>query len=215
MECPSCKTETFSDQRYCPQCGVALPPSSVPAVTPDGRFDVLSGILVEKVDSGIDVDEEVKFRMDLTLFIRKNVDIYLDLYDENFRESGSRWFICSWHWPAFFVPLLWLLYRKLYLWAAVFLFASYLTIFSLSLVVSEGVATTIGQLVIPAILAIFAKRIYINHALQRIRKADERNLTLTERDAYLERAGGVSIPGAVFGCIVLFSMIVLPHIVNQ
>ncbi len=64
-------------------------------------------------------------------------------------------------------------------------------------------------------IAIFAKQIYVDHALRCFRKIKERNLSSTERDAYLERAGGVSIPGAVLGSIILISLQVLSILAKQ
>ena len=68
---------------------------------------------------------------------------------------------------------------------------------ALGLLAGARVGNIVG-LAIPVILANFAKRIYIDHALRRIRKIDERNLSSEERDAQIERAGGASIPDAVF-----------------
>ena len=174
------------------------------------------GALPEAPDPpGSGNDEEREHRRCLSLFLHPNEDVYLEYYDKYFQDGRKSHLVLSWHWPAFLVVLPWLLYRKLYLWAVGFLLVAPLVRFALLLVVSEGVADTVGQGAFMAVFAIFAKRIYVNHALRRIRKIDERNPTSAERDSYLERAGGVSIPGVVFGLIVLFSLMVLPALVGQ
>ncbi len=46
-------------------------------------------------------------------FIQKNTDVYL----RKFKSFHNGDFAATWHWPAFFFPLPWFLYRKLYSWA--------------------------------------------------------------------------------------------------
>jgi hypothetical protein len=213
--CPNCGFSNESGEKLCGGCGVALAPISAHAEKPDGQLEAPGAAPQETPESGSGTDEETERQRCLTLFIRENVDVYLEFYDKYIREGGKSQLVFSWHWPAVLIPLVWLLYRKLYLWAVGFLLAVVFVNLALLLMVSKGVADTVVSLAVPAILAIFAKRIYVSHALRRIRKIDERNLAPAERDSYLERAGGVSIPGAVFGLIVMFSLMVLPSLVGQ
>nr|MBI3614676.1 DUF2628 domain-containing protein [Nitrospirota bacterium] len=53
-------------------------------------------------------------------FIGQNADRYLEQF-RKFTGSGEPRFALTWHWPAFlFDPFLWFLYRKMYLYAAVY-----------------------------------------------------------------------------------------------
>jgi hypothetical protein len=55
-------------------------------------------------------------------FVIKNRRAYLTRF-ARFDELCGR-FTATWHWPAFFFAPWWLLYRKMYLWAAVALIVS-------------------------------------------------------------------------------------------
>jgi Tfp pilus assembly protein PilE len=54
---------------------------------------------------------------DLRLFIGKNADKYLKRF-ASFRRGTTDGFAATWHWPAFFAPFWWLIYRKQYALAA-------------------------------------------------------------------------------------------------
>ena len=56
---------------------------------------------------------------DYAKFIGKNSDYYMQKFDEFSIKPTS--FHASWHWPAFFATWWWFLYRKMYLWAALYL----------------------------------------------------------------------------------------------
>jgi type II secretory pathway pseudopilin PulG len=53
---------------------------------------------------------------DLAWFIGANLHKYLRKF-KKFNMNGVDRFSLTWHWPAFFFGALWMLYRKLYLWA--------------------------------------------------------------------------------------------------
>ena len=73
----------------------------------------------ESADSKIVVSSDIT-EHDLRLFIGPEVETYLKFYNRRRLENK----IISWHWPVFFVSLVWLFYRKLYIWAFGLLFAS-------------------------------------------------------------------------------------------
>jgi predicted Zn finger-like uncharacterized protein len=54
----------------------------------------------------------------LMIFIGSNAPHYLERF-KKFTAFGASDFAATWHWPAFFVPWLWFLYRKLYLWSLI------------------------------------------------------------------------------------------------
>ena len=49
-------------------------------------------------------------------FIGKHAEKYLTTF-QKFHVNGGDHFSVTWHWPAFFFPFFWMVYRKLYLWA--------------------------------------------------------------------------------------------------
>lgn len=57
------------------------------------------------------------FGTKVSLYVMKNEHKYMGPFTK-FEKLGGR-FSATWHWPAFFVPPWWFLYRKMYLWAAI------------------------------------------------------------------------------------------------
>src|SRR5688572_21213824 len=97
MFCNKCGTEASADARFCPRCGTFLDERS-PEPAPD-RGDV------EYVEAAIGP---------------RNTDYYAQRF-ARFASGGG---FASWNWPAFFVPLLWMLYRKMWGVAAFYFFAT-------------------------------------------------------------------------------------------
>ncbi|MDQ7056660.1 MAG: DUF2628 domain-containing protein [Persephonella sp.] len=56
------------------------------------------------------------------IFIGKNADYYIEKF-KKFEESGGA---LSWNWAAFFLGLLWVFYRKMYLYGAIILLGIFL-----------------------------------------------------------------------------------------
>ena len=89
---------------------------------------------------------------DFITFIGKNANAYITKF-KKFNISGIDDFHPTWHWPAFFVPFFWLLYRKLYLWA--------LLVFCLSVIPYVG-------FIVMIVLGITGNYLYYKHAKKRI-----------------------------------------------
>ena len=110
--CGQCQQQNQDDANYCYQCGKDL---GVPAADASTSTAISS-----RTDGDLWSD-----------FIGPNADRYL----EQFRKFGpphAPRFALTWHWPAFlYVSFLWFLYRKMYLYAAVYaigpMVATYLT----------------------------------------------------------------------------------------
>jgi Tfp pilus assembly major pilin PilA len=95
MFCSNCGAEAGADAQFCSQCGRSLRQEAGP---PD-RGDV------EYIEAAIG-------------------PVNRDYYLRRFERFGSGGGYASWNWPAFFVPLLWMLHRKMWLWAAVYFFGT-------------------------------------------------------------------------------------------
>lgn len=108
--CGQCQQQNQDDANYCYQCGNDL------------------GVPAAGASTGISSRTDGDLWSD---FIGPNADRYL----EQFRKFGpphAPRFALTWHWPAFlYVSFLWFLYRKMYLYAAVYaigpMVATYLT----------------------------------------------------------------------------------------
>jgi hypothetical protein len=154
---------------------------------------------------------------DLKAFFGPNADCYLGAYyasggaynlaDESDLIVGTATrerdpaFYRSFLWVGFFFPLCWLLYRKLYLHAAIYLIIPIVLGF-----LAPNWGSSIVDLGMMIFMLVRGKRLYVSHALRRIAKANERGLTEAERRNYMERVGGVSFRNLM---IVIFAPIFL------
>jgi hypothetical protein len=130
--------------------------------------------LFERSDQG-------RVRADLALFFGPHADAYLRVYDK-MRERSRNW-VMSWSWPGFFTPIVWLFYRKLYLYGAL------CTVIPLAIALAFDLSAGSG---IAVVIALSARAWYVSAGLQHIGKADQLGLLGAERSDYLRRVGGVS-----------------------
>lgn len=99
--CSQCEQQNPDDARFCSQCGALFAEEAAqPAEEPAPPI----------------LDEQQLWRS----FIGQNADRYLEQF-RKFTGGSEPRFALTWHWPAFlFDPFLWFLYRKMYLYAAVY-----------------------------------------------------------------------------------------------
>lgn len=111
--CAQCQQQNQDDANFCYQCGTGLAEAVEESVAP-------SAIYANRADSDL-----------WRTFIGPNADRYLEQF-KKFGTEQSPKFALSWNWPAFlFISFLWFLYRKMYLYAAVYaigpMISTYLT----------------------------------------------------------------------------------------
>ena len=95
--CEKCEQQNPDDAQFCAQCGNA-------------------GTYRRRINPPPLMDDTELMRA----FIGPNADRYLEHF-KKFTLTGTPRFNLTWNWPAFlFVPFLWFLYRKMYLYAAVY-----------------------------------------------------------------------------------------------
>ncbi len=111
-------------------------------------------------------------RRRLAQFIGENIDNYLPIFDK-FQQDKTPHFVFTWHWPAFFVPFFWAIYRKLWGWSVV-IFIS--TIFSPLTNILWGTV---------------ANYIYYRHSIQKIKSIRQRYHS-GKIDEKLSEEGGTS-----------------------
>jgi hypothetical protein len=99
--CGQCQQQNQDDANFCYQCGSDLGAPTISGTASVDRFS--------RTDSDLWRD-----------FIGPNADRYLDRF-KKFGPSETPRFALTWNWPAFlYVPFLWFLYRKMYLYAALY-----------------------------------------------------------------------------------------------
>jgi hypothetical protein len=135
----------------------------------DGAISFISDKNQNKADQKSTSLERMRQR--LAQFVGLNVHVYLPKFDK-FQKDGNPHFVFTWHWPAFFVPFFWAIYRKLWGWSVV-MFIS-----------------TIFWPVSNIFWGTVANYIYYRHSLRKIkniRKSSPENI-----DEELQKSGGTS-----------------------
>jgi Tfp pilus assembly protein PilE len=140
---------------------------------------------------------------ELALFIGNNASLYLDRF-KKFTAFGSSQFVATWHWPAFFFPFPWLLYRKLYLWSLLALVLAFIP------VVNWGASIA---------WAITAHYLYFKHTHKKIEecKARFRLSPNPPLDLMLQRSGGVNHwfwVAAIIPALGIIAAIAVPQFVS-
>lgn len=163
---------------YCPGCGREVP---------EGSFfcKECGGPQAQGRPSGITNE-------DLALFVGKNREKYLPRFAK-FTRAGADSFRLTWHWPAFFVPFLWMLYRKLYGWAA------------LALIIW---LTPYAGLLTHLLWGIVANRIYYNHAKKKILEIRELHPAPETQEELIVSAGGVGNVFLIIVAVIVLSVLI-------
>lgn len=103
--CAQCQQQNHDDANFCHQCGQGL--------NAENAGSSVSSTVAPTAWSRTDHD---RWRD----FIGPNADRYLEQF-KKFGSAQSPRFALTWNWPAFlFISFLWFLYRKMYLYAAVY-----------------------------------------------------------------------------------------------
>jgi type II secretory pathway pseudopilin PulG len=189
----------------CPNCGYQAVSADDPLITGEnGRGKCPAcGIIVEEFLQKAQSSEAPEIqpksgydprqipREDYKSFIGKNADKYLSKFDR-FGMDGTGKFVATWHWPAFFFPFFWMLYRKLYPWAVLILFLN----FAVNVV-------PFGYIIFMITLGMTGNYIYYKHAKNKILQIRQTHPSDRERSAHLARAGGVNVVAVVVIAILI------------
>lgn len=129
----------------------------------------------------MDLHQENSVNEEYFTFIGKNAEKYLVKF-QKFHVDGTDQFSATWHWPAFFFPFFWMLYRKMYLWSL------------LVLVLNFTVGLLPGGFLIPmAVFGISANYMYYKHMQKKLSELHQINiLSDTQKAATIARTGGVN-----------------------
>jgi hypothetical protein len=139
------------------------------------------------------VENDRNERSLLERFVGRRPRKFLRTYDK--AEEGRAALILNW--AAFFVPLPWLFYRKLYLEGAIFAVIPALAAF-IYLPASQILSAFIGLL-----FFLFGHGYYVFKALNRIETIEAGSQSDAEKDLEIQQSGGVSRAGAWFGALIV------------
>lgn len=169
--CPQCGKEAGKDGAFCKGCGAKLPVQS------GGLQSAMALSRLQESDYGT--------------FIGKNSDKYVAKF-RKFMTNGEGSFAATWHWPAFFVPFFWMLYRKMYLWA-LFVFAI-------------GTIPFAGFVMMP-VIGLTGNYIYFNHVRKKMAEA-----VISSEQSDVQRAAALARAGGVNSLVVILPVVLIPII---
>lgn len=176
MFCSKCGKEISEGVSFCQNCGASLSAAS-------------GGSKSQIVTAGLTVD-------DFATFVGKNSETYLPKFAK-FNAGGIDSFKATWHWPALFVPFWWMLYRKLYGWAALVFFTALIPY--------------IGWFILPIVWAIVANRLYYNHAKKKLLEIKQLHPAPETQKALITVTGGTGnvalVLGAVLGSVAVIGIL--------
>lgn len=139
----------------------------------------------------------------LRAFVGPNAEYYLGRW----RRPGGG----GWHWPAFFINVIWLAYRKMWGLAAAFFAGIMLMVLLSSLMPALAAVLPLPLIGAAVWLALGANRLYRREADKRLAAAGVDRL---DRPAALDRArqvGGVSVPAmlGVIAALIVFQFAIM------
>ncbi len=132
-------------------------------------------------------------------FIGPNADRYLEQF-KKFAFTGAPRFNLTWHWPAFlFIPFLWFLYRKMYLYAAVYAVGPAVSTFLTN--------DLMAGLVWSIMAGVSANYVYYWHVREEVGEIKKKPwLNRAEQEQAIQEAGGVQ-PYVIGVGIVLYALL--------
>lgn len=174
MNCTKCGQTLQDNQSICDQCGKPT--------------DVENENHQPQTTADINISEE-----ELSLFVGKNADIYLQKWSLN----------SHWNWSAFLFDAYWLMYRKMYLYCVLYL----LIWFGWSNVIVASVFSKWNPIespgLIPVVLAIccipkpvlgiFANKLYLHQAKRKITAIVQGPNKHESREAEIKSSGGTNM----------------------
>lgn len=139
---------------------------------------------------------------DLMLFIgEKNTEYYMEKYTR-YQQNES---FSSWNWAAFFLNIYWLLYRKMYGYAAAFFGVQFV------IILLTSVFAPILNLALAIGFGMFANQIYIKFALSKVRslKFAIPGMSVEDIKRRIAANGGTNLaaPLILLGIVVVLSII--------
>ena len=170
MICPKCGKENPENTRNCSECGTAL-------TVPPSEW---GGIEEGRVAA----------------FVGNNQPYYVTKW-KMMKGTGSK---VSWNWCGFLLSTYWLMYRKLYVVAAIKFVADII----LSML---GTLGTVVSLALWVCMGLFGNYLYFQHMEKCLREADL--LNEGERAVYLPKKGGTTIVPVVILLVLYVGLILL------
>lgn len=178
FRCPKCGTPQEQGEE-CIKCGIIFSRYQEAAPT-----ETAAAASADEEAETSDLDE-------LGLFVGENREKYRNKFARLYQNDGQ--YQTQWHWPAFLVPVPWMIYRKLYPWAA-------------ALIVLQMILPPIALAAVGISMGMMGNYLYYRHAMQRIGKITASG---TERRDEIVQAGGTNSMLVTIGATFLIGLLTL------
>ena len=142
------------------------------------------------------VDEEELLRV----YFGTNAEKFLTIH----RKTEQKGWASSFNWAVLFFPVIWFLYRKMYITGAFLVLMPFVLV---ALFPDVGFERYLG--IAFFLLAFSANGLYVASAQWRIESFKKRGLAQDALESLVRKSGGTSVPGAVLGAMILAVQIVL------
>ena len=204
MYCKECGTPNGSEAKFCVNCGVTLASAGLQS-EPQGRSDPTMGsdsAWQRTPSSRIAPRESSTGSRDLYALVigNSNQARYLDKFEQFDRDGKVS---AGWHWPALFVTLYWLLYRKSWLNALLYAIVPGIAMSILALLtkplgdIVSGLATIVGAVLFIILPPMYADAAYYRLVKSRIASVMSTNKSPEVQRALLAAKGGTSVLAVV------------------
>lgn len=152
------------------------------------------------VDEALQLDEAMAVydrHPRLAKVVGNNFAVYVGLW--RLDRTAPGW-PRPWHWPAFLFDFHWLLYRRMYLWAALFMLVSLIGGAVIALLGADDLAAWKLLLAMKLLLSVAANGLYLRRCRALIARVEAEHPGDTAAiDAALARRGGVSLVALAIG----------------
>lgn len=204
MFCSKCGASNGEDAMFCAKCGFKIAAPPVPGAS---EFNAPAVAGSASKQPGFDTEAWK------SVIGPRNTDYYLSRFTA--QHTGGKG--SFWHWPAFFFTFYWLLYRKQWLWAAIYFIAPYLIAVALAIAIG-AMGSTGTTLAAPASLgylaaiflipALFANSLYYKRCRALIERQKVGSQSREQYLARLEAHGGTSRVAAIaVGIVVVIGIV--------
>ena len=222
--CESCGGKNAASNAYCASCGARLG-ANILEVRQEYQEEDTQNDDKESKDYGGDSGWNQGSRTTKPVY---NIQFDINEFDErffdpsdkevsNFLTSNQDYYFAqfnkmrdfnkntSWNWVAFFFPVIWFAYRKMYLLAVLVAVAS-------SVLNSILSSAFVGNLVVGVALGLFGNIKYLEHMQNTFIEAEALR-SESSRQSYLNEKGGTSMLAAFVAFIVTTGTILIPLII--
>lgn len=156
---------------YCTKCGREIPEGRTECTSCDKAPPALANITGD----------------DYATFVGSNSGKYLAKFNK-FGIEGNEHFTLTWHWPAFFVTSLWMVYRRMYGWAILAFITQFIPLVQLFALI---------------FWPIMAHYIYFKHAKKNLIRIKQLPLTQETQKIEIAARGGVGPVAVLLGIIIV------------